>query len=439
MISSKSNPAPPVLDIKEHFLVIHDLSSGSFKTYGGTLDDMNALSAEETTNKPALIFLRGHASPSWFNTIIKVFDASSELYGRHTDYQSPYWSPSLPSAPNRVFELLIPTLCFKSDDVSSEPENLQSRREEAWEKMEKYFRDPHSSARVGDSVIRNQVLLSKQAYALEQRATVEIVRQTDSWRAVVWLDNGGDLSDSPPTVERDRGPNPSIDSNKSWRASKHACVLPFKYGQKLNKDVAANDALYALSELFHFAANAEMQFLNLIQSQIKHELSFIEDPKFHTISLINLSYIKAQLSSHERHLTDTVHILENRQRLDWPSSTSEEAENTAAMLTTNYRLVLQRAKNLGSDTEQGIAMLANASALDLSRMSADNARMILRLSILVTLFIPLSFLSAAWGKTVKEMGTETLPMWWLVVPSVPVVVSSLVIFLLEKIQNYFKI
>ncbi|KAM0540385.1 hypothetical protein ACHAPJ_013612 [Fusarium lateritium] len=311
-----------------------------------------------------------------------------------------YCSPGLPLASNRVFQLLIPTLCFKSVDVSSVPEDLQSAREQGSEKMKTYFRDLRNSTRAGDSVIRKYVLLSKRAYALEQKATVEVVGQTESWRAFVWLDNGRDLSQSvngpwnspesakaretyflpvivsqsatvtsPPTmqayssltVERDRGPNAPTDASKSWRVSQNVCVLPFQYGQQLDKDLAAEDALYALSELFLFAATAEVQFLNLIQSLIEHELSFVGDTKFHATSLLNLRYIKAQLTSHERHLTETVNILENRQWLGWTSSTNEEAGKTAAMLVTNYHFILQLAKNLSNDAEQGMATLANVS------------------------------------------------------------------------------
>ncbi|KAJ4135094.1 hypothetical protein NW768_004709 [Fusarium equiseti] len=485
-ISSRSSPTPPVLSIREHFLVIHDVLSGSWKGFGSSIGDNSALSAEEAIDRPVLIFMRGHASPSWLRTIARVFDASYELYRRHMDFEAfkfipreLYCSPGLPSASNRVFQLLIPSLCFRSIDRSSEPENLQSIREQGSEKMRAYFRDLRSLARVGDSVVRKYVLLSKQAYTLEQKATIEVVRQTDTWRALVWLDSGRDLSQSvcgpwnPPksakawetyvlpvivsqkatgiapsmtqskswlTVENDQGPSPSPipDASRSWKASQNVCMLPFQYGQQLDKDLAGKDALYALSELFLFAATAEVQFLNLIQSLIEHELSFIGDARFHAISLLNLRYIKAQLSSHERHLSETVNILQNRQWLGWPSSPNGEAKKTAAMLITNYQFLVQLAKNLGRDTEQGMATLANASVLDESRRSANNAMRVQRLTVLATVFIPLSFVCAVWGMNFKEMGTGILPMWWWVVTAVPVLILSLVIFFSEAIRKYFK-
>jgi Mg2+ and Co2+ transporter CorA len=226
------------------------------------------------------------------------------------------------------------------------------------------------------------------------------------------------------TVEREQGPNilPVPETKGSWRASQNICMLPFQYGQQLEQDLAAKDALYALSELFLFAATAEVQFLNLIRSLIEHELSFIGEAKFHAISLLNLRYIKAQLSSHERHLAETVNILKNRQWLGWPSSPSEESKKTAAMLITNYQFLVELAKNLGRDTEQGMATLANASVLDESRRSANNAMRVQRLTVLATIFIPLSFICAVWGMNFKEMGTGTLPMWWWIVTAVPVLI-----------------
>ncbi len=84
-----------------------------------------------------------------------------------------------------------------------------------------------------------------------------------------------------------------------WKAAQNICLLPFQYGSCLNRELASRDSLYALSELFQIAASAEVQFLNLLHKHIEHELSFVgdeDDISYHSISLLNLKYIKLQLN-----------------------------------------------------------------------------------------------------------------------------------------------
>lgn len=53
-------------------------------------------------------------------------------------------------------------------------------------------------------------------------------------------------------------------------------LLPSQYGTALDRELTGRDILYALSELFHFAAAAETQVLDLLEKRIFHELSFVD-------------------------------------------------------------------------------------------------------------------------------------------------------------------
>jgi hypothetical protein len=236
----------------------------------------------------------------------------------------------LPSSLSQAFQLLIPTLCFNNEDISAKPEDLRKARRMVADRMKEYFKKLGQSTDLAGSVVRNCLLLSKQAYVLEQRATIEVIHG-QGWRVIVWLDTGKDLSQSlggpwlpspgtkpwetyfvPVIVDRHfEAPAPSADDsvslfltankegsssqsvrqNHKWRAKQNACLLPFQYGQQLDKTVASEDALYALSELFSFAAAAEIQFLNLLEFLIEHELSFVgegtDSSMFYEISLLN--------------------------------------------------------------------------------------------------------------------------------------------------------
>lgn len=107
-------------------------------------------------------------------------------------------------------------------------------------------------------------------------------------------------------------------NTKEWKAEQNLCFLPFQYGCRLDRELARQDALYALSELIQFAASSEVQFLNLLQSRIQHELSFIRKKTMgekDAISLLNLKYVKTQLTIYAQQLGKTVNIFHSRNSL----------------------------------------------------------------------------------------------------------------------------
>lgn len=146
-----------------------------------------------------------------------------------------------------------------------------------------------------------------------------------------------------PTANQNSIPNSTCKTKPGtpWRAAQNISLLPFWYGSQLDKDLACQDALYALSEIFNFTSSSKVQFLNLMHTRIEHELSFVghEDTGTnHAVSLLNLKYIKTQLGSHAQNLTETVSTLENRHTLDWPrNESSPTTEQVTALLLTDYK------------------------------------------------------------------------------------------------------
>ncbi|POS78189.1 hypothetical protein DHEL01_v203405 [Diaporthe helianthi] len=207
--------------------------------------------------------------------------------------------------------------------------------------MGRYLKQLRTRAKVGDSVIRRSILLSKKLEAWEQKISVQVQPHEDHWSAIVWLDNGNDLANSfagpwkprqgtrpwetyffpvivpqPSDITHPTGnknenhssfstpplmPQINGHSGAEWRAAQNICHLPMQYGSHLDKDLASKDALYGLSELFQFAAAAEVQFLNLISARIHQEMSFVgysNVARNYLTSLLNLKYIKTQLRLH---------------------------------------------------------------------------------------------------------------------------------------------
>jgi hypothetical protein len=422
------------------------------------------------------------------NAIGHHHEVGADFYQRHLDYQTFtstgrnfFTSPGLPSMRMRVFQLPILTICTRNVLVNPyEPENLKEERRSLAEAMRKYFNQLRDEARIGDSVVRKCLILSRRVYVVEQVISVQVLGRGDSWRAAVWLDSGRDLSRSvhgpwippagakawetffhPVIVERERNEgaeatsrtmatrmeelvgNAETPASESWAASQNMALLPYQYGDNLDRSLAAKDALYALSELISFAASAQAQFLNLVQERIEHELSFVGSQggvnahDFGT-SLVNLRYIKTHLASHMERLAEISYLLQNRRCVNWPRvPESELAEKTATLLVKDYEFLTRRAQGLAEECQHGIATLANSCALEESRLSANNAAQVHKLTVLATIFVPLSFLCGVWGMNFEELGSGRLHVWWWFVTAFPVLLLALFIYYFEGIVAIF--
>lgn len=448
------------------------------------------------------MFLRGFPSPKWLRRMRDTQKVSLEFYRRHLDFpafaplgsRDLYTSPPLPSSYARVFQLMIPTICARNvDHFIHEPQDLQMARERESEGMAKYFRALRNEGMLSDSMVRKCLILTKQTYVLEQIVTIEVTPADErgNWHAAVWLDNGKDLSQSvqgpwsplpgtkawetyfyPVVVTKETGLSTSFSSYKTpmgtpsqrvrsqntvqlghrteedWEAAQNACHLPSAYAAHLDKEIASQDALYSLSEIFRFAASAEAQFLNLLHKCIEKELSFIgaqEVGHRDSVSLINLSYIKAHLTAHAQSLTEATTVLQNRHSLDWPRiDTSQDvrlaalADKSAALLLADFEFLIGRAQVLSRECEQGMATLANNSVLQESRRSVDMAVKVQRLTIIGTIFIPLSFACSVWGMNIEEMGSGPRPIWMWVMTAVPVLLFTYLVYSWSSLVNIWR-
>lgn len=353
--------------------------------------------------------------------------------------------------------------------------------------MTTYYKQLRIKAKVADSVVRKCLILSKQEYVLEQTITVEVGPPSENWRAVIWLDSGRDLSQSvhgpwnpwpgtrawetyflPVIVHQaadqvlaqqggSTGPQPppsdyptsgqASRSNQAheeeWRAAQSICLLPSQYGSRLDKDLASQDALYALSELFRFAASAEVQFLNLLHKKIEQELSFVGGAEQvyqrDAVSLLNLKYIKTQLQRHAQGLAENISILRNRRSLDWPRVSDDvaAAEEMAVLLLADFEYLLRRAEMLARECEHGMTTLANSSVLQETKHSANMAMTVKRLTTIGTIFIPLSFVCSVWGMNFKELGTGSQPLWMWFATVAPVVLIAYLVYRWDFLTSFY--
>ncbi|KAM7205139.1 hypothetical protein V8F20_003276 [Naviculisporaceae sp. PSN 640] len=493
--SSIGTPVEPdEYSAADDFAVIHDIATGQVRRFAPSSAGLDDFVSYGTPKSPSIIFMRGFGSPQWLNAIGNVHQVNAELYRRHLEFQAfnstgrnLYSSPSLPSSAAQVFQLTIPTICARNVGGSGfEPDDLRQARQEESEAMTKYFKQLRNRAKPADSVVRDCKMLSKEHYIVEQTISIEVGPQKDGWRIIVWLDSGRDLSQSVPgpwnplpgtrswetyffpviphhttatyePLSPHRPSEASIPSTlrphlaagrsesttvprhteEKWAAAQNICLLPFQYGGRLDREVARQDALYALTELFQFAASAEAQLLNLVQNRIANEMSLVggggDSGQHLSIALLNLKSLKVLLTSHAQGLGEVITVVANRHALEWPRIENAVAEKAAVLLLADLEYLQRRNEALSRECEQGMATLANMAVLEESKRSVGMSRTVQRLTVIGTIFIPLSFVCSVWGMNFEELGTGSKPMWMWIPSAVPVVVLSYLIYNWEAV------
>lgn len=134
-----------------------------------------------------MLFLRGFLSPEWIAEIGSRYRVDPEFIHRHLDFfassvhRSCFSLPSLPTTSNNIIHININTIICSQHSHSIPTDDLLNRRREAAEQMIRYKRQLQTSARCGDSLVREYSVLNDQFSVIEQRISVSICRNGDGW------------------------------------------------------------------------------------------------------------------------------------------------------------------------------------------------------------------------------------------------------------------
>jgi hypothetical protein len=228
-----------------------------------------------------------------------------------------------------------------------------------------------------------------------------------------------------------------ISSDTYDRYSQTAALIPFDYGRKLDKGVAAQDPFYALRELFRLFAAAENQVLNLLDRytarETSHEAPIDEEP-----TLTNLVYCQGLLETHIRRLKDLIHTVHHRGGEQWPAvprlanDPTDKAKITNSALETDFAHMLRHAEAMAERCTNGMNVIMNNTMLAESRRAMSQAKRVTRLTLIAFVYIPLSFTTSFFGMNVTAFATGTMvPLWVWVVTTVPVLLVTVVVFFVD--------
>ncbi|KAL6716569.1 hypothetical protein ACLMJK_006136 [Lecanora helva] len=430
-------------------------------------------------NSGQILLLRGCPSPEWITAVGSKYHIDPEFLHRHLDFfatlveRRSFSLPSVASSSQNIISLTASTVLFRDAAAKqfTKKGNVHARRRADAEEMATYHRRYQHNCRCGDSMVREFSTFDERFSILEQRISICIQRNDRGWIVIIWLDAGRDLLESPsgPWSSEDGSHKhegfpiiqhhpkmtrlkTSIESAKSsgeeWehplkdhdtsskpssarRIYQSATLLPFEVDTFLDTKRAATDAFYALQNIFQHVAYSEVQVLNVLESQITQEMGVLTAEHRRSHSLENLQFFTMFLDRHVRQIEDTLTAVKDRSRgRIWPGGPKTrkggkaKSEAAAERLQMDFEGLLSRALDLRRRCTEGMSVMMNRAVVAESRKAIEQAERVKRLTLLATIFIPLSFVSSLFGMNFREFGQGRLSVWWFVVISAPVLAAS---------------
>ncbi|TVY21055.1 hypothetical protein LARI1_G001254 [Lachnellula arida] len=440
-----------------------------------------------------MVFIRGFISPSWVSAIGSKYNIDPEFFRRHMDFLSAsidrhaYSFPSLASSSNNIFRLCVNTLLHR-DDFGGQ--DLRSQRSDQSTKLGIYKIQQLGSTRVccGDSLVREYSTVCSCFSVIEQWISICITKTDKGWAVIAWMDQGRPLEKSPPGpwtshIESNATPLPIIqhhhkmafrtttnrldpDANASAEVPQSTAILPLQYDSLIAlvdlAHRAPQDPLSMCIPLFAHAAFSEVQFLNLMASRIQTQTNAIAEG-VPADALGTFQYFSNTLNRHAQQLKESTRALcklaERSSQgvraespmpksavppglgtgISWRNSSTETGRNatsssfdgafTAKGLLEDYEELYVRCIDLSKMCTQGITLAMNKVTIEESRKAIEQSERLKKLTLLATLFIPLSFSSSLFGMNLDILGQSTVRFWWFFVLCVPITLFAYIVYL----------
>lgn len=240
------------------------------------------------------------------------------------------------------------------------------------------------------------------------------------------------------------------EENALAEVQQSAVVLPLQYDSLLALvDLARRspqDPMSLCIPLFAHSAFSEVQFLNLMESRIQIQMNTIAEEVSHD-ALGNLQYFSNILNRHGQQLKDSaraLHKLSEWSSQGWAGVKRENPDNesigsfahsasngafTAKGLLEDYKQLHVRCMELSNMCSRGMTLAMNKSTIEESRKAIEQSARVKKLTLLATLFIPVSFTTSLFGMNIDILGQSRVQFWWFFVFCVPVTLCAYVFYL----------
>ncbi|KAH8431047.1 uncharacterized protein LDX57_008708 [Aspergillus melleus] len=434
----------------------------------------------------AAIGSKYNADPEFFR---RHMDFLSPSIDRHA-----YSFPSLASSSNNIFRVCVNTILHR-DDFGGQ--DLQSQRLHQSNELATYKVQQLGSTKVccGDSLVREYSTVCSSFSVIEQWISFCVTKSNKGWSVLAWMDHDRPLEQSPSGpwtshIQSKATPLPVLQhhpkmafrtttnrldtaSNAEADMQQSTAILPMQYDSLIALvDLARRaqrDPLSMCIPLFTHAAFSEVQFLNLMESRINIQINTITQG-VPADALETLQYFYNILNRHAQQLKDSTqaiyrlaergsHGLEDvkidnhipkgavpmgagrgrrRQTSETETARTVGSDNSDGPFTPkgllgDYEQLHVRCVELSKMCTWGITLAMNKATIEESRKAIEQSERLKKLTLLATLFIPLTFSSSLLGMNIDLLGQNAVKYWWFFVLCVPTTLAACMFYLWDTL------
>ncbi|KAI4935512.1 uncharacterized protein J4E92_002803 [Alternaria infectoria] len=427
--------------------------------------------AAKERDDPELLFLNGHPSSGWLNTIGHKYEVDMRFFQQHLRSIKPpvyqYADPSLPSSSRHFLKLSVPTI----GTLSNALEDVFKARMLLAENLRDQLRENNiRTPPIGQPIIRRAYLHNRKQYTFLQEVSMCLLGGNGAWTVLIWTDAGGDDEDPdlsflfkhasrkpqpdselcPTVFNRSEwhdgpAPPPAASSKKRFTATQTFNSLHKEYGRSLNPQRMREHPFYAVSEIYAFAAAAEDQLLNMMKEIIDERMYALvkvdmqNEPSSKALSeRINLQCDLSVLEERSDRISDIIAFLKAADDPVWFPPFANPTPNgpimTARMnLLQDFQYLYTRIRQLIQRCERAMEIVAHNASLSEAKRSNSQSKNLEHLTRLTTgltlVYVPLSFVCTFFGMNFSIFGQGDLPIWIFFAISVPVLLILLIILL----------
>lgn len=206
--------------------------------------------------------------------------------------------------------------------------------------------------------------------------------------------------------------------------------VPRDFHLILDHSIAALDPLYALSPIFRFAAHATNSLLGDVTRRYEIISSTLWDISHSDDNSHRLILQKHLLDDNAARIEQVLRFLRAPHLTHWAERLTPEqraiANSAKGDVEADYEYLLQRCKEYSEHHHVAIGILVNSTALRKNEKQIRLATQVTKLTILATVFLPLSFCTSIFGMNFVEL--EHLSIWMWTVVTVVIGIVTFVVY-----------
>ena len=197
---------------------------------------------------------------------------------------------------------------------------------------------------------------------------------------------------------------------------------------------ASTDPFAAIEELLTFYTSSEAQYIHVLEHFVEQEIAYAEstqtDPN--VSSILHFDYVKSILIRHDASITGLRQSLDKGFR-QWKLGDNHESEEgmLKATLLPDLDYLSTRAQKAITLCEAGKSTIMSNKSIEENRQAKEQARLVTELTKvtnrLTFIFLPISFVTSAFGMNFVQFGQGHLSIWLWVEITLPLLAACILL------------